>query len=160
MKKKRAAPAEGSAVTGPAMLDHAVCFAVYSAGLAFNRVYKPILDQFGLTYPQYLVLIALWQAEGQTVSELGEHLFLESNTLTPLLKRLEAAGFVKRARDKADERQVRISLTDEGRRVLEESSCVPQQILEATGCSVEELAALRQSLSGLRDNLRASAGRA
>jgi DNA-binding MarR family transcriptional regulator len=160
MKKKRAAPAEGSAVTGPAMLDHAVCFAVYSAGLAFNRVYKPILDQFGLTYPQYLVLIALWQAEGQTVSELGEHLFLESNTLTPLLKRLEAAGFVKRVRDKADERQVRISLTDEGRRVLEESSCVPQQILEATGYSVEELAALRQSLSGLRDNLRASAGQA
>ena len=160
MKKKRAAPAEGSAVTGPAMLDHAVCFAVYSAGLAFNRVYKPILDQFGLTYPQYLVLIALWRAEGQTVSELGEHLFLESNTLTPLLKRLEAAGFVKRVRDKADERQVRISLTDEGRRVLEESSCVPQQILEATGYSVEELAALRQSLSGLRDNLRASAGQA
>jgi DNA-binding MarR family transcriptional regulator len=160
MKKKRAAPAEGSAVTGPAMLDHAVCFAVYSAGLAFNRVYKPILDQFGLTYPQYLVLIALWQAEGQTVSELGEHLFLESNTLTPLLKRLEAAGFVKRVRDKADERQVRISLTDKGRRVLEESSCVPQQILEATGYSVEELAALRQSLSSLRDNLRASAGQA
>lgn len=147
-------------MTGPAMLDHAVCFAVYSAGLAFNRVYKPILDQFGLTYPQYLVLIALWQAEGQTVSELGEHLFLESNTLTPLLKRLEAAGFVKRVRDKADERQVRISLTDEGRRVLEESSCVPQQILEATGYTVEELAALRHSLSGLRDNLRASAGQA
>lgn len=147
-------------MTGPAMLDHAVCFAVYSAGLAFNRVYKPILDQFGLTYPQYLVLIALWQAEGQTVSELGEHLFLESNTLTPLLKRLEAAGFVKRVRDKADERQVRISLTDEGRRVLEESSCVPQQILEATEHSVEQLAALRQSLADLRDKLRAAAGRA
>lgn len=142
------------------MLDHAVCFAVYSAGLAFNRVYKPILDRFGLTYPQYLVMIALWQAEGQTVSELGEHLFLESNTLTPLLKRLETAGFVTRNRDNADERQVRISLTAKGRKVLEESSCVPQQIFEATGMPVEKLTGLREGLASLRDNLRAAAEKA
>lgn len=160
MTKKRVMPADGSPVTGPALLDHAVCFAVYSAGLAFNRVYKPILDQFGLTYPQYLVMIALWQAEGQTVSELGEHLFLESNTLTPLLKRLEAAGFVTRKRDEADERQVRISLTAKGRKVLEESSCVPQQIFEAAGMPAEKLAALRSTLADLRDNLRSAVEKA
>lgn len=147
---------ESSAVTGPVLLDHALCFAVYSAGLAFNRVYKPILEPLGLTYPQYLVMIALWEAEGQTVSELGEHLFLESNTLTPLLKRLEAAGLITRARDKADERQVLVSLTPKGRGLLEEAACVPGQILEATGLQVEQLAKLQRSLAGLRDNLRAS----
>ena len=157
MKKKRETSPEGSPLNGPAVLDHALCFAIYSAGLAFNRVYKPILEPLGLTYPQYLVMIALWEAEGQTVSELGEHLFLESNTLTPLLKRLETAGFVTRTRDKADERQVRISLTDKGRSLLSEAACVPGQILEATGLSIEQLSGLRGALAGLRDNLRASA---
>jgi MarR family transcriptional regulator, organic hydroperoxide resistance regulator len=156
MKKKRETHPEGSPVTGPAVLDHSLCFAVYSAGLAFNRVYKPILEPLGLTYPQYLVMVALWEAEGQSVSELGEHLFLESNTLTPLLKRLEAAGFITRARDKGDERQVRVSLTDKGRGLLADAACVPGQILEATGLAVEQLRQLRGAIAGLRDNLRAS----
>ncbi|KCZ95172.1 MarR family transcriptional regulator [Hyphomonas hirschiana VP5] len=156
MKKKRETRPEGSPLNGPAVLDHALCFAIYSAGLAFNRVYKPLLEPLGLTYPQYLVMVALWEAEGQTVSELGEHLFLESNTLTPLLKRLEAAGLVSRARAKADERQVLVSLTDKGRHLLAEASCVPEQILQATGLTVDQLTLLQRSLSGLRDNLRAS----
>lgn len=157
MKKKREPHVKGSGLTGPEMLDQALCFAVYSAGLAFNRVYKPILDQFGLTYPQYIVMIALWRADGQSVSELGDQLFLESNTLTPLLKRLEAAGFVSRTRDKADERQVRIALTDEGKALLARADCVPSQILEATGLSVEQLSDLRASIASLRDNLRGAA---
>lgn len=156
MKKKRETPAQGSPATGPAVLDHSLCFAVYSAGLAFNRVYKPILGPLGLTYPQYLVMVALWEAEGQSVSELGEHLFLESNTLTPLLKRLEAAGMITRARDREDERQVRVWLTGKGRKVLEDASCVPGKILEATGLTVEQLSKLQRAISGLRDNLRAS----
>ena len=156
MNKKRETRPEGSPASGPAVLDHSLCFAVYSAGLAFNRVYKPILEPLGLTYPQYLVMVALWEAEGQTVSELGEHLFLESNTLTPLLKRLEAAGFITRARDKSDERQVRVSLTEQGRGLLAEAACVPGQILEATGLTVEQLRQLRGAVAGLRDNLRAA----
>ncbi len=156
MKKKRETRPEGSPATGPAVLDQSLCFAVYSAGLAFNRVYKPILEPLGLTYPQYLVMVALWEAEGQSVSELGDHLFLESNTLTPLLKRLEVAGFITRLRDKADERQVRVSLTEKGRGLLAEAACVPGQILEATGLTVEQLRQLQRAIAGLRDNLRAS----
>ncbi|MBY9068052.1 MarR family transcriptional regulator [Hyphomonas sp. WL0036] len=156
MKKKRETKVESSTMTGPVLLDQALCFAIYSAGLAFNRVYKPILDPLGLTYPQYLVMIALWEAEGQTVSELGQHLFLESNTLTPLLKRLETAGLVSRTRDKADERQVRVSLTEKGKGLLKGASCVPEQVLAATGLTVEQLTRLRGSISTLRDNLRAA----
>lgn len=137
-------------------LDQALCFAVYSAGLAFNRLYKPILDEMGLTYPQYLVMMALWEKDGQNVGELGDQLFLESNTLTPLIKRLEAAGFVKRARDAEDERQVRVSLTAKGRDLLKQASCVPGQVLEATGMPVEQIVRLRNSIAGLRDNLRAA----
>ncbi len=155
MNKKRETRPEGSPPMGPAVLDQSLCFAVYSAGLAFNRVYKPILEPLGLTYPQYLVMVALWEAEGQSVSELGEHLFLESNTLTPLLKRLEVAGLITRARDKADERQVRVSLTEKGRRLLAEAACVPGQILQATGLTVEQLRQLQRAIAGLRDNLRA-----
>lgn len=139
------------------LLDQSLCFAVYSAGLAFNRLYKPILDPLGLTYPQYLVMMALWEKDGQGVGELGDLLFLESNTLTPLIKRLEAAGLVKRARDTEDERQVRVSLTASGRELLKQASCVPMQVLEASGMSIEQVARLRNSVAGLRDNLRAAA---
>ena len=156
MTKKRKTASESSDIAGPVLLDQALCFAVYSAGLAFNRVYKPILEPLGLTYPQYLVMIALWEAEGQTVSELGQHLFLESNTLTPLLKRLEAAGYISRTRDKADERQVRVSLTERGVELLKQASCVPEQVLAATGLSIDQLTTLRASIAGLRDNLRAA----
>lgn len=140
------------------LLDQSLCFAVYSAGLAFNRLYKPILDPLGLTYPQYLVMMALWEKDGQGVGELGDLLFLESNTLTPLIKRLEAAGLVKRERDKQDERQVRVSLTAGGRDLLKQASCVPMQVLEASGMSIEQLVKLRNSVAGLRDNLRAAVG--
>jgi DNA-binding MarR family transcriptional regulator len=139
------------------LLDQSLCFAVYSAGLAFNRLYKPILDPLGLTYPQYLVMMALWEKDGQGVGELGDLLFLESNTLTPLIKRLEAAGLVKRARDTEDERQVRVSLTASGRELLKQASCVPMQVLEASGMSIEQVVRLRNSVAGLRDNLRAAA---
>ncbi|HOY78326.1 MAG TPA: MarR family transcriptional regulator [Hyphomonadaceae bacterium] len=139
------------------LLDQSLCFAVYSAGLAFNRIYKPILDPLGLTYPQYLVMMALWEKDGQGVGELGDLLFLESNTLTPLIKRLEAAGLVKRARDTQDERQVRVSLTASGRELLKQASCVPMQVLEASGMSIEQVVRLRNSVAGLRDNLRAAA---
>lgn len=138
-------------------LDQSLCFAIYSAGLAFNRLYKPILDPLGLTYPQYLVMMALWEQDGRMVGELGDQLFLESNTLTPLIKRLEAAGLVKRARDAEDERQVRVSLTAKGRDLLKEASCVPAQVVEATGMSVGELVKLRAAVAGLRDGLRAAA---
>jgi len=136
------------------LLDQSLCFAVYSAGLAFNRLYKPILDPLGLTYPQYLVMMALWEKDGQGVGELGDLLFLESNTLTPLIKRLEAAGLVKRERGTEDERQVHVSLTSAGRDLLKQASCVPMQVLEATGMSVEQLVRLRNSVAGLRDSLR------
>ncbi len=138
------------------LLDQSLCFAVYSAGLAFNRLYKPLLDPLGLTYPQYLVMMALWEKDGQGVGELGDLLFLESNTLTPLIKRLEAAGLVKRERDTQDERQVRVSLTSAGRDLLKQASCVPMQVVEATGMSIEQLVRLRNSVAGLRDNLRAA----
>ena len=138
------------------LLDQSLCFAVYSAGLAFNRLYKPLLDPLGLTYPQYLVMMALWEKDGQGVGELNDLLFLESNTLTPLIKRLEAAGLVKRERDTQDERQVRVSLTSAGRDLLKQASCVPMQVVEATGMSIEQLVRLRNSVAGLRDNLRAA----
>jgi len=137
-------------------LEQSLCFAIYSAGLAFNRLYKPILDEMGLTYPQYLVMMVLWERDGQGVGELGEQLFLESNTLTPLIKRLEAAGLVTRTRDTEDERQVLVHLTAQGRELLKEASCVPAQVLAATGMSVEQLGKLKASVTGLRDGLRAA----
>lgn len=138
-------------------LDAFLCFGVYSTGLAFNRVYKPLLDELGLTYPQYLVILSLSQRDDRTVGELGDLLSLESNTLTPLLKRLEASGFVTRRRDRADERIVRVSLTDKGRRAAESATCLPEKILEATGVSRDEVASIQRSLVKVRNNLRAAA---
>jgi len=147
-----------SADTAPGALDRLLCFGVYSTGLAFNRVYKPLLDRLGLTYPQYLVMVVLWQRDGQTVGELGDQLFLESNTLTPLIKRLEAAGYLTRRRDTADERVVRVFLTEAGRDLAGEAACVPDQILAACGITQEQLGELQSTLLTLRHNLRASAG--
>lgn len=136
-------------------LDRFLCFSIYAAGLAFNRVYKPLLDRFGITYPQYLALVALSAKDRQTVSELGDKLFLESNTLTPLIKRLEAGGFVSRMRDTQDERVVRVSLTEAGRTATQDAlSCVPTAVLEATGLTVEELDALNRSMVKLGGALR------
>lgn len=136
-------------------LDDFLCFGVYSTGLAFNRLYKPLLDRYGLTYPQYLVMVALARCDDQTVGELGAQLFLESNTLTPLIKRLEAAGLVTRQRDTADERVVRVRLTERGQSVAQDvSTCVPTELMESVGISVEEIAALNQSLVTLREKLQ------
>jgi DNA-binding MarR family transcriptional regulator len=130
-----------------------LCFAVYSASHAFNRVYKPLLDELGLTYPQYLVMVLLWEQDDQTVGSLGEKLFLESSTLTPLLKRLEALGQVKRTRDPVDERQVRVRLTDKGRAMREKAGEIPDCILEASGLEIDELRRLQSELVALRTAL-------
>ena len=142
----------GKPATLPA-LEELVCFAVYSAGHAFNRVYQPLLEQVGLTYPQYLVMVTLWAKDDQTVGELGELLFLESSTLTPLLKRLEAAGYLARSRDPSDERQVRIRLTTAGRALQKKAREIPRCILEATGLSLSDLRRLQRQISTLRQNL-------
>lgn len=134
-------------------LEDLVCFAVYSAGHAFNRVYKPLLDELGLTYPQYLVMVSLWAKDDQTVGELGEPLFLESSTLTPLLKRLEAAGHLTRSRDPSDERHVRIRLTNQGRALHRKAREIPRCILEATGLSPTDLRRLHRQITALRQNL-------
>jgi DNA-binding MarR family transcriptional regulator len=135
-----------------------LCFAVYSAGLAFNRFYKPLLDRLGLTYPQYLAMILLHAKDDQTVGELGEQLFLDSSTLTPLLKRMEAAGLVTRRRDTADERVVRIGLTNKGREVAAAATCIPQETLRATGLTLERLGEMEADMVALREQLRRSSG--
>jgi DNA-binding MarR family transcriptional regulator len=134
-------------------LDKQFCFALYSASLAMTKTYKPLLDKLGLTYPQYLVMLVLWQEDGLLVKAIGEKLFLDSGTLTPLLKRLEASGFIVRARDLADERQVRITLTREGRAMKRRAQDVPQQVLCASGQSEQAVASLRAQLSSIRDDL-------
>jgi DNA-binding MarR family transcriptional regulator len=134
-------------------LGEFLCFAVYSASHAFNRVYKPLLDELGLTYPQYLVMVLLWEQDDQTVGSLGEKLFLESSTLTPLLKRLEALGHVKRTRDPVDERQVRVRLTNKGRAMREKARGIPDCILEASGLEIDELRRLQSEIIALRTAL-------
>ncbi len=132
-----------------------LCHALYSAQHAMQAAYKPLLDPLGLTYPQYLVLAALWAEDGQTVGRLGAALGLETNTLTPLLKRIEAAGLLARQRDRNDERQVRILLTDAGRALAERAGPVQQGFFQATGLTLAEAAALRDQLNALHDRLRA-----
>ncbi|WP_230534155.1 MarR family winged helix-turn-helix transcriptional regulator [Microvirga roseola] len=130
-----------------------LCFAVYATNHAFGRVYKPLLDRLGLTYPQYLVMVALWEQDDQTVGGIGDRLFLESSTLTPLIKRLEAMGHVQRSRDPRDERQVRVRLTDQGRALRQQAAEVPACILEATGLTPEALGRLQVDIVRLRDHL-------
>lgn len=139
-------------------LDNQICFAVYSTAHAFNRVYKPLLDRLGLTYPQYLVMLALWERDDVAVKDLGERLFLDSGTLTPLLKRLETAELIKRTRGTADERVVLIALTPQGRALREKAKAVPQSILAASACSVGELMAMKDEIVALRDRLNAVLG--
>ncbi len=140
----------------PLQLEQFLCFSVYAAGHAFNRVYKPLLEELGLTYPQYLVMVVLWQEDGQTVGQIGEKLYLETSTLTPLLKRLEAGGYLHRVRDTADERVVRITLTEHGKALREKAAAVPLGILRATGQQPEKLKAIQSDLTLLRDALAAS----
>jgi DNA-binding MarR family transcriptional regulator len=132
-------------------LEDFLCFAVYTASHALNRAYKPLLEPLGLTYPQYLVMVALWREDDQTVGGLGQRLALESSTLTPLLKRLEAAGLLARRRDTLDERQVRIALTPAGRRLRARAAGVPACIQAATGLGDRELRQLTSRITALRD---------
>jgi MarR family transcriptional regulator, organic hydroperoxide resistance regulator len=141
---------------GNLVLDEFLCFAVYSLSHAFNRTYKPLLEALGLTYPQYVAMVVLWERDGRTVSELGDKLHLDSGTLTPLLKRLEAAGLVQRERDTEDERQVRIRLTKAGQALKEKARAIPEAILCATGRPKPELRALNEQLLRLRDQLNES----
>lgn len=134
-------------------LDNQVCFALYSASLAMTKLYKPLLESIGLTYPQYLVMLVLWEQDGFTVSELGERLYLDSGTLTPLLKRLETGGHLRRERDAEDERRVRISLTEAGRALRDKAEAIPPCVLESSQCTLPELVALTGQLKTLRDRL-------
>jgi len=140
----------------PLLLANQLCFAVYSTAHAFNRFYKPMLDRLGLTYPQYLAMLVLWEEDGLSVSEIGDRLFLDSGTLTPLLKRLEAAGLVKRTRSSEDERQVIVALTAEGEGLKEKARGIPHAMLTASECSVAELVTLKSEIVKLRDRLNAA----
>jgi len=137
-------------------IDAFLCFAIYSAGHSLNRAYKPLLAPLGLTYPQYLVMVALWEEDGVTVNALGGRLCLESSTLTPLLKRLESAGHLTRQRDHEDERQVRIYLTDAGRALRAKAAPIPLRLLETTKIDGGTIIELKNLVEKLRDQLNAS----
>jgi len=134
-------------------LEQQLCFAVYSASHAFTRFYKPLLAQLGVTYPQYLALLTLWEEDGLSVTAIGDRLLLDSGTLTPLLKRLEGLGLVTRTRSSTDERQVLVRLTERGSQMRHVAEGFPTQILAASDCSGEELDTLRRALMGLRQSL-------
>jgi MarR family transcriptional regulator, organic hydroperoxide resistance regulator len=135
------------------LLAEQLCFALYSTMAAMNKVYRKLLRELGVTYPQYLVLLVLWERDGLMVSEIGERLFLDSATLTPLLKRMEAAALLQRARAKDDERQVIVSLTGRGRELKRRAGAVPDGIFCATECTPDELASIRDHLFLLRAKL-------
>jgi len=159
-KNKKASPSEKPASAesqvsplpqgGGRKLANFLCFAVYSANLAFGRAYKPILDKLGLGYTQYIVIVALNEEDNQTVSALGEKMFLESNTLSPILKKLESIGYIRRQRDPADERQVRVSLTAAGRHLLDGDPTAP--LFDATGLG-DDFPVVQKAVTKLRDNL-------
>ncbi|MFJ4293688.1 MarR family winged helix-turn-helix transcriptional regulator [Cupriavidus sp. NPDC089707] len=138
------------------LLDRQLCFALYSTSLAMTKLYKPMLGELGLTYPQYLVMLVLWESETLTISDLGVRLALDSGTLTPLLKRLEAAGLVKRNRDTGDERRVLVRVTDSGLALRKAAERIPEQMLCATQCPIEEIQALTQRLHALRSTLESA----
>ncbi len=144
-----------STVTDDLVLRRQVCFALYAASRALTDVYRPILDEVGLTYPQYLVLLVLWERpdDAPTVSELGAELRLDSGTLSPLLKRLEGAGLVVRRRSARDERRVEVGLTEQGRALREQLCDVPLRIAQATGLGLGELVALRDTLTRVTDTI-------
>jgi DNA-binding MarR family transcriptional regulator len=140
-------------IEAPRTLDGQLCFALYSANLAMGKLYRQLLADLDLTYPQYLVMLVLWEGDGITESELGDRLFLDSATLTPLLKRLQAAGLVQRTRGTHDERQVIVTLTDEGRALREKAGQVPVDVFCATGCEIDEVIGLKSQLEKLRAGL-------
>ena len=137
-------------------LDRQLCFALYASSLAMTKLYKPLLEPLGLTYPQYLAMLVLWEQDGVAVSELGRRLQLDSGTLTPLLKRLQAAGLVQRLRDTADERRVLLRLTPAGRALRDAASAIPARVAAASGCSLSELQSLTARLTALREQVGAA----
>ncbi|EOL8987573.1 MarR family winged helix-turn-helix transcriptional regulator [Cronobacter dublinensis] len=137
-------------------LDNQLCFALYSTNLALHKIYRQLLTPLGLTYPQYLVMMVLWEQDEVTVSEIGERLYLDSATLTPLLKRMETAGLLMRQRSRQDERQVIVTLTDAGRELKAKASEIPGSVLCATACDRETLMSLKAQLEDLRHNLNQS----
>lgn len=143
-------PSLPEGVEAPRTLDGQLCFALYSANLAMGKLYRQLLATLDLTYPQYMVMLVLWERDGITVSGLGERLFLDSATLTPLLKRLQAAGLVERTRGTQDERKVIVTLTAQGRALRERTGDVPVHVFCATGCKLDELAGLKRQLEALR----------
>ncbi|MBC7916473.1 MAG: MarR family transcriptional regulator [Rhodoferax sp.] len=136
------------------LLDNQLCFALYSASQAMTQMYKPLLEALDLTYPQYLVMLLLWEQDGQSVSALGERLYLDSGTLTPLLKRMEAKGLLSRQRASQDERRVEIFLTAQGRQLKTRAAKIPGCVLQAAACPLPELMALTQQLQALRQRLQ------
>ncbi len=142
----------------PKSVEEFICFNIYSAGHAFNRAYSPMLKELNLTYPQYIALTILWEEDGLNIGELCDRLRLESNTVTPLLKRLESLGHIKRKRGEIDERQVFVSLTPSGRALQKHAANITKCIIETTGYDLEKLEALVKNISNLRDNvMRATA---
>ncbi len=150
-----AAP-ETSAHCEDLLLDNQLCFALYSTSLLMTKVYKPLLQALGLTYPQYLAMMVLWEQEGLTVGEISTRLLTDPGSLTPLLKRLESEGLLSRTRSKEDERVVIVKLTEQGRTLQKRAQDVPQCILSASGMKVEQLKALQTQLLGLRGHLQGS----
>lgn len=134
-------------------LDGQLCFALYSTSLAMGKLYRKLLRKLGLTYSQYLVMMVLWEQDSLSVSEVGERLFLDSATLTPLLKRMEQAGLLSRQRAASDERQVIVSLTPEGRALRLQAAELPAAILDATGCQLDQVVSVREQLNALRNSL-------
>lgn len=146
-------PSPGSRHGDTPRLDEQLCFTLYSTSLAMNKLYRKLLAPLDVTYPQYLVLMVLWEQDGMTVSEIGERLFLDSATLTPLLKRMEAAGMLTRARAAADERQVIVSLTAAGAALSEQAKALPIAVMGAASCSAQELQLMKDQLDRLRAQL-------
>ncbi|WP_245761705.1 MarR family winged helix-turn-helix transcriptional regulator [Saccharopolyspora shandongensis] len=138
-------------------LDRQVCFALYSASRAFTGLYRPVLEELGLTYPQYLVMLVLWEHESVTVKELGAALRLDSGTLSPLLKRLEARGLLTRHRSFADERSVAVALTEDGADMRAQARCIPDRMVAATGLQIDELEQLKSTLERLTAALDSAA---
>jgi MarR family transcriptional regulator, organic hydroperoxide resistance regulator len=144
--------------SNPAPLDDQLCYAIYSAGMAIQRVYKPLLDELGLTYPQYLVLNVLWRDDKLTVGAIADRLALESSTLTPLLKRLETAGLLRRTRNPENERQVVIALTDQGRALQSRAGCLNDALLSISGQPLANLGNLNREVRLLRDTIYRNIG--
>jgi DNA-binding MarR family transcriptional regulator len=137
------------AAIDPIPLDDQLCFSVYAASIAINRAYKPMLDSLGITYPQYLVLSALWEEDGRTIGAIAERLDLEPSTITPLVKRLEQAALLARRRNPEDERQVHVTLTAKGKAMRARTACLNEALLARSGLTVDQLVALNQQVRAL-----------